>query len=69
MATDLTWLTWISDGYDKDSWTKKLAETMWDEQARLEAETVGEGLSELQALRKGLLNGQKVSGISALDGL
>ena len=59
----------ISDGYDEDNWTKKLAETMWDGQARLEAEVAGEGLSGLQALRKGLLDGRKVSGISARDGL
>lgn len=48
---------------------KKLVETMWDGQAKLEAEEARQGLTGLQALRKGLLDGRKVSGIAVRDGL
>lgn len=43
VASDLAWLTKISDGYEENSWTKKLAASLWNEATQIDAGEDGRG--------------------------
>lgn len=68
-SIDAAWMKKIREGYSEDSWTRKLAESLWDTEAK---QLIGEkaaGIDGVAALKDGYLDGRERHGIAVRNGL